>query len=96
MNTPFGTSAKSLQLYLTLCRLFSVVSESLDLSLPGSSVYGILQARILAWVAISFSSGSSRPGIKPKSPTLEADSLPSEPPGNPDIRTKDAPAASVV
>ena len=30
-------------------------------SLPSSSVHGILQARILAWVAISFSRGSSRP-----------------------------------
>ena len=32
-----------------------------DCSLPGSSVHGILQARILEWVAISFSRGSSRP-----------------------------------
>ena len=30
-------------------------------SLPGSSVHGIFQARILEWVAISFSRGSSRP-----------------------------------
>ena len=33
----------------------------MDCSLPGSSVHGILQARILEWVAISFSRGSSRP-----------------------------------
>ena len=33
----------------------------MDYSLPGSSVYGILQARTLEWVAISFSRGSSRP-----------------------------------
>ena len=39
---------------LTLC-------DSMDCSLPGSSVHGILQARILEWVAISFSRGSSRP-----------------------------------
>ena len=32
-----------------------------DCSLPGSSVYGILQARILEWVVISFSLGSSQP-----------------------------------
>ena len=32
-----------------------------DCSLPGSSVHGILQARLLEWVAISFSRGSSRP-----------------------------------
>ena len=39
-----------------------VVSNSLrpqDCSLPGSSVHGVLQARILEWVAISFSRGSS-------------------------------------
>ena len=32
----------------------------MDCSPPGSSVHGILQARILEWVAISFSRGSSR------------------------------------
>ena len=42
------------QLYLTLC-------EPLDCSLPGSSVHGIFQARILDRVAISFSRGSSWP-----------------------------------
>ena len=33
----------------------------MDCSLPGSSVHGIFQARILEWVAIAFSRGSSRP-----------------------------------
>ena len=33
----------------------------MDCSLPGSTVHGIRQARILQWVAISFSRGSSRP-----------------------------------
>ena len=33
----------------------------MDYSLPGSSVHGILQAKILEWVAIPFSRGSSRP-----------------------------------
>ena len=35
--------------------------DPMDCSLPGSSVHGIFQARILEWVAISFSSGSSQP-----------------------------------
>ena len=35
--------------------------DSVDCSLSGSSVHGILQARILEWVAISFSRGSSQP-----------------------------------
>ena len=40
--------------YLTLCDL-------MDCSLPGSSVHGILQARILEWVAMHSSRGSSQP-----------------------------------
>ena len=44
-------------------------------SLPGSSVHGMLQARILEWVTSPFSRGGlPDPGIKPKSPTLQADS----------------------
>ena len=39
---------------LTLC-------DRMDCSPPGSSVHGILQARTLQWVAISFSRGSSQP-----------------------------------
>ena len=35
--------------------------DPMDCSLPGSSVHGILQARILEWVTISFSRGSSQP-----------------------------------
>ena len=66
----------------------SVVSDSLrphGLSPPGSSVHGILQARILEWVAISYSRGSPNPEIEPESPALKPDSLPSEPPGKPCI-----------
>ena len=44
------------------------------------TVHEILQARILEWVAIPFSKLSSNPGIEPKSPTLQAYSLPAEPP----------------
>ena len=35
--------------------------DPVDYSLPGSSLHGILQARVLEWVAIAFSRGSSRP-----------------------------------
>ena len=54
-----------------------------DCSPPGSSVHGILQARILEWVAISFSGDLLNPGIEPRSPTLQADALTSAPPGEP-------------
>ena len=50
--------------------------DPMDCSLPGSSIHGILQARILKWVAIPFSRESSDPRIKLESPTLQADSLP--------------------
>ena len=71
--------------------------DPVDCSPSGSSVHGLLQARILEWAAIRFSRGSSRPrdgtrvfwglpdsGMEPcGSPALQADSLPSEPPGKP-------------
>ena len=43
---------KVAELYPTLC-------DRMDYSLPGSSIHGILQARILEWVAVPFSMGSS-------------------------------------
>ena len=46
-----------------------------------SSVHGILQASILEWAVILFSRGSSQPETEPRSPTLQAYSLPSEPAG---------------
>ena len=39
----------------------ATLCDPMDSSLPGSSVHGIFQARILEWVAISFSRGSSQP-----------------------------------
>ena len=39
----------------------STLCNSMDCSLPGSSVNGILQARIMEWVAVSYSRGSSQP-----------------------------------
>ena len=52
--------AKSLQSCPTLC-------NPIDCSPPGSSVHGILQTRILEWVAKPFSRESSRLGIEPSS-----------------------------
>ena len=49
-----------------------------DCSPPGSSVHGILQARILEWVAISSSQDLPDPGKEyapPTSPALQEDSL---------------------
>ena len=49
------------------CSVCLTPCDSMDCSPPGSSVRGILQARILEWVAISFSRGPSQPGIEPVS-----------------------------
>ena len=57
--------------------------DPMDCSLPGSSVHGILQARILEWVAISFSRGSSWSRIEPASPALAGRFFTTKPPGNP-------------
>ena len=61
---------------LTLC-------NSMDCSPPGSSIHGILQARILEWVAILFFSRSSRPRDWTCVSCSAWYSLPSEPGGKP-------------
>ena len=72
--------AKSLQLCLTLC-------DPLDYNPPGSSVHGISQARMLAWVAISFSREIfMTQGLNPCLLCLlhwQVDSLPPAPPRKP-------------
>ena len=55
----------------------------MDCSLLGAYVHGILQARVLEWVAIPSPGDLPDPGNKARSPALQADSLPSEPPGKP-------------
>ena len=65
---------------LILVRLFATlwtIAHQVPLSVR------ILQARILKWVVMPSFRGSSQPGIKPWSPTLQADSLPSELPRKP-------------
>ena len=69
MNNSKSEKAKVAQLCLTLCNPIDY------------SVHRILQARILEWVAFPFSKGLPNPGIKPRSPALQSDSLPAEPQG---------------
>ena len=52
-----GQGARMLQLGPTLC-------NPMDCSLPGSSVHGILQARILEWVAMKQNEGITEEGLK--------------------------------
>ena len=62
------------QLCLTLC-------NPMDCSLPGSSVHGIFQARILEWVAMSFSRRSSWPRNRTQVSRIVGRCFTSEPPG---------------
>ena len=73
-NYTFLQVSEVAQLCLTLC-------DPMDYSLPGSSLHGILQARILEWVAISFSRGSSRLRDRTWVSCMQADALTSEAPG---------------
>ena len=57
------------------------LSDLMDCSLPGSSVHGIFQARMLEWAATSFSRGSSQPKDGTQVSRIAADSLFSESPG---------------
>ena len=72
------------QLYPTLC-------NPMDCSLPGSSVHGILQARILDCIAITYSRGFSRPNDQTWSPALQTDGFfTTEPPEKPCVIITDS------
>ena len=74
---PKEGKVKVAQLCLTLC-------DPMDYGLSGSSVHGILQARILEWVAFPFSRGSSQPRDQTQGlPHGKQVLSPSEPPGKP-------------
>ena len=72
----FRLSSKSINiLFSYLCSVAEscpTLNNPMNYSPPGSSVHGIFQARKLEWVAISFSRGSSPPGIKPFFPMSPA------------------------
>ena len=72
---------------LELLKLCPTPCDPMDCSPPGSSLYYFLQARMLEWVAMSFSRESPflTQGLNPWSPALQADYLWTELPGK---RTK--------
>ena len=67
-----------------LCLVVSNSLAPMDCSLPSSSVHGIFSKQEY-WSGLPFPSpgGLPNPGIEPRSPSLQADSLPSEPPEKP-------------
>ena len=84
-SLPLAPSWKSIIMHVCVLVTQSCLTlwDSMDCSPPGSSIHGILQARILEWLAIPSSRGSSPPGIEPGPLALQVDSLPSEPQGMP-------------
>ena len=68
-------------LCVLVAQLCPTLCDPMDYSPPGSSIHGILQARILEWVALPSPRDRPNPGIEPRSPVSQADSSPSEPPG---------------
>ena len=82
----FGTvsrasAARVRKMKVLVARPCGILWNSTDCNPPDTSVHGILQARILEWVAIPFCRGSSWPRDRTRPPVLQADSLPSELPG---------------
>ena len=76
-------------LYYYFCGLVTkscpTLCDPLDYSPPGSSVHGIVQARVLEWVAISSSRGSSRIGDLTCVSCLAGVFFTTEPPGKPPV-----------
>ena len=67
----------------TLCKSCPTLCNPVDCNPPSSSVYKILQIRILEWVAISFSGGSSRPRDETHVSFITGRFFTTKPPGKP-------------
>ena len=72
----YESESEAARFCLTLC-------NSMDYCLPGSSLHGIFQARELVGLPFPSPGDLPDPEIKPRSPSLQADVLLSEPPGKP-------------
>ena len=79
--SPLKTNKEARLVERSVCvhaQLCPILCDPMDCSPSSSSVHGILQARLLEWVAIPFSRGYSRPRDQTWISALQADSLPSE------------------
>ena len=83
-STPSSYPKAQANQRLLTVRLVAVVSDSLwTVARQAPLSVGILQARILEWVAMPSSRGSSQPRDRTQVSALQADSLPAELPGKP-------------
>ena len=74
------------------CTVLCLVTQScptlcdpVDCHPPGSSLHGVLQARNWSGLPCPPPGDLPNPGIEPRYPALQVDSLPSEPPGKPNV-----------
>ena len=70
-----GFPGGSVVIIMYVCSVASTVCDPMDCRPPGFSVHGISQARILEWVALSSSRGSSKPEMEPMPAALQVDAL---------------------
>ena len=81
-NKIVSDEVKDMSCHALVAQLCQTFCSLIDCSPPGPWVHGILQERILEWIAIPSSRASSQSRDRTWSPTLQADSLLSEPAGN--------------
>ena len=83
LNISFCSSVKHSSLTfphkVLAAQLCPTLHNPMDCSPPGPSVHGILQAKVVEWVAILFTRGSSQPRDRTQVSCIAGDSLPSEP-----------------
>ena len=58
LSDPQTVSPERLQVKVVAAQSFPTLCDAMDCSPPGSSVHGILQARLLDWITVCFSGGS--------------------------------------
>ena len=82
-DAPTSCSAKSYDIlfFFDCAQSYPTLCDTMDCSPPGPCVHGILQARILEWVALSFSRESSRPRDQTHVSCIAGGFFTTEPPG---------------
>ena len=76
---PFNLHTKCVCVCVSVTQSCLTLCDPMDSSPPGSSAHGILQARILEWVAVSFFRDLPDAGTKPASPALAGGFFTTEP-----------------
>ena len=80
-----GFIIHKMKVKMLVAQLCPALCDPMDYSPSVSSIHGIFQARILAWIAMPSSGSLPASGTETGSPVLQADALLSEPPGKPSL-----------